>query len=100
MPYDVMLNKKIGGKIGGGTVTQEPPKNWSVGAEQLFSFALLVFLVFYFFLFVIFFFITILLLLLLLFPFISIIKQVLSQSTSFLTFSLPILFSHPTGRSE
>jgi len=63
-----------------------------VDGEQLFSFASLVFLGFYFSLSVIFLFITssspVLLLL------ISIIKLFLSQSMSFLTFTLAILFPH------
>ena len=71
--------------------------HWLVGGEQLFSFVLVVFLGFYFSLFVIFPLITVYYY----YYFISIIKLFLSQPVSFLTFTLPVLFPHPSGgRSE
>ena len=53
-----MLSNKTRGKFGKGATARGLAGYWSVGAEQLFSFASLVFLGFYFSLFLIFFFIT------------------------------------------
>ena len=53
-----MLSNKTRGKFGKGATARGLAGYWSVGAEQLFSFASLVFLGFYFSLFLIFLFIT------------------------------------------
>lgn len=84
-PYNLLLGNKLReGWL--GAAGQGPAGHQSAGGEELFSFASL-FLGFYSSLFVILLFITIYN-----YHLISIIKLFVSQITSFLTFTLPVLF--------